>query len=289
MYSAISRGTEFLVFRGEVPLSEFERMRAPHQAGEFSFPVKYGYCSVGVVEGGNEAWLGKRVFCLYPHQDRYVVDCSAVTLVPDNVPSQRAVLAANMETAINGVWDARLCIGDRIAVVGAGVVGCLVAYLAARTIGCEVELVDIDGDKQATAAALGIGFALVPGAQQACDRVFHTSGAPAGLQTALELAGVEASVIEMSWFGTQQVPLGLGGGFHSQRLRILASQVGTLPEHQGRRWDYGRRLRLALRLLADPTLDVLLAPERRFEELPGVMTDVTAPGSATLCQRIVYE
>ena len=142
LHSGISRGTETLVFRGEVPASEFERMRAPFQAGDFPGPVKYGYSSVGIVEAGPAALLGRAVFCLFPHQTRYVVPADAVHVLPDGVPPARAVLAANLETAVNALWDAAPRVGDRIAVVGGGVVGLLVAWLAGRMPGCAVQVVD---------------------------------------------------------------------------------------------------------------------------------------------------
>src|SRR4029077_2485041 len=223
--SAISRDTESLVFRGEVPESEWRRMRCPFQEGEFPAPVKYGYSSVGVVEDGPAEALGRRVFCLYPHQDRFIVQKDAVIEIPAAVPDRRATLAANMETAVNGMWDAEPGLGDRIAVIGAGVVGCLVAALAARLPGAEVELIDIDPTREATAAALGCHFAMPDKASLEADLVVHASGSPAGLATALTIAGFEATVLEMSWYGTRTVPLTLGGAFHSRRLALRSSQV----------------------------------------------------------------
>ena len=153
-YSGISRGTECLVFAGEVPDSQVRAMRAPFQEGDFPGPVKYGYISVGVVEDGPPALQGRPVFCLHPHQTRYRVPGRAVTPLPPGLPEGRAILAANMETAINGLWDAAPRFGDRIVVVGAGVVGCLTAWLAARLPGAEVTLVDTDPGKAAIAQAL---------------------------------------------------------------------------------------------------------------------------------------
>ena len=288
LYSGISRGTEALVFRGEVPPGERARMRAPFQAGEFPWPVKYGYIGVGEVEAGPSPLLGRRVFCLHPHQDRYVVPASAVHALPDDVPSGRAVLAANLETAINGLWDAAPGIGDRVSVVGAGAVGCLVAWLAARLPGCDVELVDTDPGRADLAAALGARFATPDEARDERDLVVHASGDPAGLERALELAGFEATVLEMSWFGERRATLSLGGAFHSRRLSIRASQVGTLPAARRARWDYRRRLALALELLADPVLDRLITDEAPFATLPAVMRRLAdAPGD-TICQRISY-
>ncbi|MBK1722941.1 zinc-dependent alcohol dehydrogenase [Thiocystis violacea] len=287
-FGAISRGTESLVYRGEVPVSEHQRMRAPHQEGEFSFPVKYGYCSVGEVERGPDALLGKQVFCLYPHQSRYVVPARAVIALPDGIPPERAVLAANLETAVNGLWDGAPRVGDRIAVVGAGAVGCLVAWLAGRMPGCEVELVDIDPARQAIAQALGVGFALPDAARGDADLVIHASGHPEGLTTALALAGFESRVIEMSWFGAKPVTLSLGEGFHQRRLSLRSSQVGSIAPDQQPRWSTRRRLELALRLLADPRLDRLITDTSPFSDLPAVMARLADDPKGTICHRIDY-
>lgn len=289
LYSGISRGTESLVFQGRVPASEQARMRAPFQAGEFPAPVKYGYASVGAVEQGPAEFVGRHVFCLHPPQTRYVVPAGAVHPLPPGLPPARAVLAANVETAVNGAWDADLRAGDRVRVIGAGVVGCVVAWLAARTPGCDVELVDLQPARAGVAAALGLRFATPDAASGEADVVIHASGAPEGLALALRLAAFEATIVEMSWFGDRQVSLPLGEAFHSRRLRLRSSQVGQVATAQRARWDHARRLGLALRLLADaPELDVLLTGEDAFEALPAVMARLaTAPG-ATLCHRIRY-
>ncbi|NEV61840.1 zinc-dependent alcohol dehydrogenase [Thiorhodococcus minor] len=287
-YGAISRGTEALVFRGEVPASEHQRMRAPFQEGDFSFPVKYGYCSVGEVEEGPADLLGRSVFCLYPHQAQYVVPAEAVVPLPHEVPPERAILAANMETAVNGLWDATPRIGDRIAVIGAGTVGCLVAWLAGRIPGCEVELIDVDPGKAGVAEALGLGFALPEQARGEADLVIHTSGSPAGLVTALGLAGRESTVVEMSWYGARPATLPLGEAFHQRRLTLRSSQVGGLPPSQAPRWTLRRRLQTALPLLADPRLDVLITGSSAFTELPAVMARLVEAPQGTICHRIHY-
>jgi NADPH:quinone reductase-like Zn-dependent oxidoreductase len=289
LYSGISRGTEALVFRGEVPPSEYARMRAPFQSGDFPAPVKYGYASVGEVEEGPAALRGRRVFCLHPHQTRYVVPAAAVHRVPDSVPAARAVLAANLETALNGLWDADLRLGDRVAVVGAGALGCLVARLAARVPGCEVELVDTNPRRAGIARALGAAFAAPDAARREGDLVIHASGTPEGARLALELAGFEATVVELSWFGAHSVALPLGERFHAQRLTLKSSQVGSVATAQRARWTRARRLGLALALLDDPALDALVTGEDRFDDLPRVMARLAdAPGD-TLCHRIRYD
>jgi threonine dehydrogenase-like Zn-dependent dehydrogenase len=288
LYTGISRGTEALVFAGAVPPSEYRRMRAPFQAGEFPAPVKFGYSNVGVVEHGPDALLGRSVFCLYPHQTRYVVPAAAVHALPPDVPPARAILAANLETAINGLWDAAPRVGDSVAVVGAGTVGCLVAWLAARVPGTTVELIDIDARKARAAAALDVPFKLPGDATSDADLVVHTSGNAAGLATALGIAGFEAIVLEMSWYGTRCPDVPLGEAFHSRRLTLKSSQVGTVAGAQRARWSAERRLELALALLADPALDALVTGESRFDELPAVVAELTAGGGYTLCHRIDY-
>jgi len=288
LYSGISRGTESLVFAGRVPESEYQRMRAPFQAGDFPAPVKYGYTSVGVVEHGPPELVDKTVFVLHPHQTRYVVPSSWVHPIPPAVPPARAVLAANMETAINGLWDARPQVGDRVAVVGAGTVGCLVAWLAARIPGCTVQLVDINPQRAAVALALGVGFAAPAEAIGQADLVVHASGSGAGLQTALRLAGFETPIVEMSWFGDLSVSLPLGEAFHARRLTLKSSQVGHIAASQRARWTTQRRMRLALSLLDDPALDVLITGESDFEALPDVMAGLANPNGQTLCHRIRY-
>ncbi|REC95833.1 zinc-dependent alcohol dehydrogenase [Kushneria indalinina] len=286
-YSAISRGTETLVFHGRVPESEHARMRAPFQEGDFPGPVKYGYSSVGVVEVGPRELEGRYVFCLHPHQDRYVAPAAMLIPLPDGLPAERAVLAANMETALNGLWDAAPRIGDRIAVIGAGVVGTLMAWLCRNIPGTRVELIDIDDSRKTLARALDIAFSTPAQAQGECDLVIHASGSQGGLQQALTLAGQEATIIEMSWFGAQSVSLPLGEAFHSRRLTLRASQVGTVSPSRAARRTHGERMTQALSLLEDDRLDILIDAESAFEALPETMARVTTePG--TLCHRIRY-
>lgn len=288
LYSGISRGTEALVFNGQVPRSEWTRMRAPFQAGDFPAPVKYGYASVGRIERGPGALAGRTVFVLHPHQTRFIVPADAVHPLPEGVPPARAVLAANLETAINGLWDGRPHVGDRIAVIGAGTVGCLAAWLASRIVGCEVELVDVNPRRAEVARALGVRFVEPAAAAREADFVVHASGAPSGLALALELAGIETTIVELSWFGSQDVPLPLGGAFHARRLTIASSQVGRVAASQRPRWDTRRRMQLALTLLRDPALDALITGESAFDSLPEVMTTLARAPGDTLCHRIRY-
>ena len=288
LYSGISRGTEALVFRGEVPPSQYQAMRAPFQEGEFPGPVKYGYSSVGRVVEGPDGLAGQVVFCLYPHQDRYAVPPSAVARVPAGVPPGRAVLAANMETAVNVLWDARPVVGDRIVVVGGGVVGLLCAWLCRGIPGVALTLVDPNPARGPVAAALEIPFRTTPPERDDADLVIHASGHPDGLATALAAAGVEGVIVEASWYGDRSVPLPLGEAFHARRLTVRSSQVGRLAAARTPRWDHARRLALALTLLGDARLDALITGEDRFEDLPRVMARVSQAPGDTLCHRIRY-
>jgi hypothetical protein len=288
LFSGISRGTESLIFHGRVPAGEYSRMRAPFQAGDFPFPVKYGYAAVGQIEDGPADMAGRTVFSLHPHQTVYNLPREFVNVLPDGLPPTRAVMAANMETALNAVWDGGALPGSRIAVIGAGVVGCLVAYLAGRMPGTEVTLVDIAPARARIAEALSVAFATPDQAPVDCDLVFHASGSASGLGTALACAGDEATVIEMSWYGDGTVPVALGGAFHSRRLRLISSQVGKVANSQRSRWSHARRMSAALGLLRDPALDVLLEPACRFSDLPDRLPAILAPGSGILCQLVAY-
>ncbi|MFE5188909.1 zinc-binding alcohol dehydrogenase [Streptomyces sp. NPDC056628] len=287
LYSGVSRGTETLVFRGGVPESQHAAMRAPFQEGNFPAPVKYGYLNVGVVEQGPDALAGRTVFCLYPHQTRYVVPASAVTVVPDTVTAARAVLAGTVETAVNALWDAAPLVGDRIAVVGGGMVGCSVAALLARFPGVRLQLVDADPSRAEVAGSLGVAFASPEDALGDCDLVVHASASEQGLARSLELLRPEGTVLELSWYGDRQVAVPLGEAFHSRRLVIRSSQVGTVsPARAGR--SYADRLALALDLLADSALDALVTGESPFEELPEVLPKLASGRLPALCHRVRY-
>ena len=286
--TGVSRGTESLVFRGGVPRDQYAAMRAPFQDGDFPGPVKYGYLNVGVVEHGPPELVGRTVFCLYPHQTAYVVPSRAVVVVPDDVPPERAVLAGAVETAVNALWDAAPLLGDRVTVVGAGMIGCCVARLLARLPGVEVSLVDIDPTREKVASELGVGFALPADAVADRDLVVHTSATSAGLQRSLDLLAPEGEVVDLSWYGDAEVRLSLGGAFHSGRLAIRASQVGMVaPARRGRRAP-ADRLTLALELLRDPAFDAILTGSSRFEELPDVMRRLTTGTMPALCHGITY-
>ncbi|MBB5953601.1 threonine dehydrogenase-like Zn-dependent dehydrogenase [Saccharothrix tamanrassetensis] len=285
LWSGVSRGTETLVGQGGVPESQYQAMRAPFQRGDFPFPVKYGYLSVGVVEEGPPALLGRPVFCLYPHQTHYVVPEDAVTPVPDAVPPERAVLAGTVETAVNALWDAKPLVGDRIAVVGGGMVGCSVAAVLARFPGARVQLVDADPARSTVADALGVGFASPEDAADGLDLVVHASATDAGLETSLRLLRPEGTVVELSWYGSRRVGLPLGEFFHSRRLTVRSSQVGTVARPDR---SYAERMALALDLLSDPRFDALITGDSDFDDLPDVLPKLAGGEIPALCHRVGY-
>ncbi|WP_441511947.1 zinc-dependent alcohol dehydrogenase [Bosea sp. TAF32] len=289
LWSGLSRGTERLIFEGRVPPSEHECMRAPFQEGNFPFPVKYGYCAVGRVDAGPPDMLGRIVFCLHPHQDRFIAPRSSLIPVPDSVPPRRAILAANMETALNAHWDAGSAPADRIVVVGGGVLGLLVAWLAARLPGADVTLVDVEPGRAVPAAELGFGFAMPDAAPRDADLVFHTSATAAGLATAVAAAGTEARIVEMSWYGEGTVPATLGCAFHARRLQLVSSQVGMVAASHRARWDHARRAAAAMTLLADDRLDAVITEEIAFRDAPQRIPELLAPGAAGLTAAICYE
>ncbi|MGW0188033.1 zinc-dependent alcohol dehydrogenase [Streptomyces sp. NPDC003362] len=288
LWSGVSRGTETLVFRGGVPSSQYAAMRAPFQEGDFPAPVKYGYLGVGVVEEGPAELVGRTVFCLHPHQTRYVVPAAAVTPVPDGVPAERAVLAGTVETAVNALWDAPPLVGDRIAVVGGGMVGCSVAALLARFPGVRVQLVDSDPARAETAKALGVDFAAPADALGDRDLVVHASATEQGLARSLELVATEGTVLELSWYGDRKVSVPLGEDFHARRIVLRSSQVGTVSPARRATRTYGDRLALALELLADPALDALITGECAFEDLPDVLPRLADGRIPALCHRVRY-
>lgn len=288
LFSAVSRGTERLILSGAVAQSEWDRMRAPLQAGKFPFPVKYGYCATGLVEDGPAELTGRIVFVLHPHQDVFVAPAAMAVPVPDGIPPARATLAANMETALNAIWDAGCGPADRIVVVGGGVVGTLVAYLSAQMPGTDVTLVDVEPDRRGIAERLGFRFALPPETPGEADVVFHTCATAEGLSCAIRAAGFEGTIVELSWYGEGSIPVPLGGAFHSRRLKLVSSQVGQVAPSRRSRWTHRRRLEAALSLLHDQRLDTLITDEIDFADAPVRLPQVLAPGAPGLASVIRY-
>ncbi len=288
LHTGISRGSETLVHRGAVPPEIAEAMRAPFQIGDLPGPVVYGYLSVGVVEQGPAEWVGRRVFALVPHQDRYVVPVTALAPVPDAVPSPRAVLAGTVETALNAVWDAGPRWGDRVAVVGAGMVGACVAALLRDFPLQQLTLVDHDPERADLAAALGVSLVGPDELGDDLDLVVHCSATEDGLRAGLAALGVEGTLVEVSWYGAQDVRVPLGGAFHSRRLSIRGSQVGSVAPARRARRSTADRLRLALEELADPVYDTLLTGRCAFEDLPQTIVAMARGEITGLCHVVDY-
>jgi threonine dehydrogenase-like Zn-dependent dehydrogenase len=296
-YSAISRGTERLIWSGSVPEAEWQRMRAPFQTGDFPFPVKYGYSAAGVVVDGPADWIGARTFSLHPHQDLFSLPADRVTRLADTMPLARATLAANMETALNAIWDSAAGLGDKIVVVGAGIVGLLVTYLAARLPGTEVHVIDIAHERRAIVEAMGATFHCAddPSSEHktdnigdSADAVFHTSASAAGLNAAIAACGFEATLIEMSWYGDREIGALLGGAFHSKRLRLVSSQVGHVSAGRRARWSHKRRLDTAATLLDDTILDQLVGETIAFADVPGRIGGIFDDADGGLSPIIAY-
>lgn len=287
LFSGISRGTEALVFHGLVPKSEYDRMRAPYQDGDMPFPVKYGYAVVGIVEEGPVEVVGRAVFALHPHQDKFHIKSADARPLPKGLPVERAVLAANMETALNIVWDAGILPGDRVAVYGAGVVGLLTAYIASRIAATEVVVCDTSPARRPVAEALGVVFCPPADVPEDCDVLINASASPAALESALDHAGFEARIVEASWYGEKRAEIPLGRAFHARRLSIISSQVGAIAANRRARWDYTRRMGKALELLCDDRLDALISGETPFHSIADVYPDILASPD-TLCHRIRY-
>lgn len=281
-FSAVSPGTERLVREGQVPAELVDDMRCPYLEGSFAFPIKYGYSLVGQVTQGPSELENRFVHVLHPHQDHCNVRVEDALLIPFEVPPARATLASNLETAVNAIWDSDVTIGERALVVGFGIVGSLVARLLDSIAGVEVMVIDVDPSKLALADKLGFAASLPGEATSRWDLAFHASGAPAGLQTALDRLAFEGRVVELSWYGEKLSSLRLGGRFHRDRLRIISSQVSSIGARQRSRWTLRRRRQLALSLLADPAFDLHLTRQTTFEDLPTTLTTAGREGLATL-------
>jgi threonine dehydrogenase-like Zn-dependent dehydrogenase len=288
LYSGISKGTELVVHHASVPECVAGAMAAPHQAGDFPYPVKFGYLTVGVVEAGPDGWAGRTVFCLYPHQDRFIVPVGALTVVPDGVPARRAVLTGTVETAVNGLWEAGPRLGDRVAVIGAGLVGGMVAKLLAGFPLARLQLIDVDPAKRAFADALGVDFSHPDDALGDCDIVIHCSASESGLRRSLQLVGDDGDIIEMSWYADRKITLPLGEDFHARRLSLRASQVGMVARARRHRRTNAERLALAVSLLQDPGFDAFLTGSSAFADLPDVVRRLADGTLDALCHVIEY-
>lgn len=290
--TAVSRGTETLVHTGAVPEAVAHLMGAPRQLGEFPYPVSYGYLGVGVVDEGPQQWLGTRVFGLLPHHTHHLVGPDDLQPIPEGVPDHRALLAGAAETGLNILWQEPPRFGDRVAIIGAGMIGASTALLASRLPLERLEIVETDPRRRRLLEGLGLSAVAPEHAAADCDIVVHTSGTEAGLARALELTGDDGTIVEASWFGTRSPSVPLGADFHARRLSIVASQVGQVALGRRARRTRAQRLRTALLALRDDRFDALLTGTSPWRELPAVMDEITGDGAsaaATLCHVLTYE
>jgi 2-desacetyl-2-hydroxyethyl bacteriochlorophyllide A dehydrogenase len=287
-YSAISPGTERLVFLGDVPNDLFSQMKTAYMGGDFAFPLKYGYSLVGRIIDGSFERIGQTVHILHPHQNRCVVREEDAFPVPDDIPSKRATLASNMETAVNAVWDSGLTIGERALVVGFGIVGSLVARLLSFFPGVEVTITDNNPLKLSLAEKMEFDVQSPDNKSNAFDVAFHASGDPNGLQSAIDSVGFEGRVVELSWYGKKEVSLNLGGSFHSMRKKILSSQVSSIPPQFRSKWDFNKRKSLVFEFLARDVFDTHITHSYPFDDLVRVFDDLKTPPTEGLSYLVVY-
>ncbi|HZN37407.1 MAG TPA: zinc-binding alcohol dehydrogenase [Planctomycetota bacterium] len=287
-FSGISPGTERLVGLGQVPSGSASAMACRGMRGSFALPILYGYSLVGVVRGG--ALDGQRAFVMHPHQQRVIVPRATLVMLPADVPSPRGTLLPNLETALNATWDAELRAGERIAVIGGGAVGLLVAFVLSSTHRGEVVLVEAEAARRQFAARLPWVRAAVAPEELAPGTfavAFHATGTSHGLQLAIDALSFEGRVIELSWYGTKTVELRLGGTFHSERKRIVASQVGTVAASH-REAGFGARTAAVLQLLRDARLDALLQTPIAFARLPEFFARLYRGEQSDPCPLVVY-
>lgn len=287
LYSLVSTGTERLVATGKIPTGLYNSMQVPYMEGDFSLPVKYGYSLVGEVVKG--PLLGKTVHLLHPHQDYCKVAAADVFPIPDEVPAVRATLASNLETAVNAVWDSGVSVGDRVAVVGFGIIGSLVARLLAQLPAVSLTILEKDPDRIKMAKSMGFEVSPNENLSTPLDIAFHCSSTAAGLQTCIDTVGLEGKVIELSWYGDKSVELNLGGTFHPQRKVIISSQVSQIPASHQHRWDFRRRKEAVFELLKNPDFDLHTPKTTPFTNLPEVFSEIRKGSSKQLVWIVDYQ
>ena len=285
-YSGISYGTEKIVHDSQVPANQYEFMRAPHQVGEFNKEVKYGYLSVGKVVVGPKSMMNKMVYTMFPHQSMYILKSSLATLIPSHIPYKRALLTANMETAINAMWDSQPSIGDNTYVIGAGIVGILMAYVLSSTFGIKVTVIDNNASKKKLCKFFNIDFENNINCIKDPDIIFECSGNASVLSDLINNSTLETKICILSWYGKQQSKIKMGENCFSRRLEIIFSQVGNITPIQSKKWDNLSRRALALKLLDNKKLDSLIdKQEIKLKELPNFFKKGNTNG---LCKVVKY-
>ncbi len=269
LYSLVSTGTERLVAQGKVPGNLQEAMKVPYMEGSFGFPLTYGYSLVGEIIEGPEHLISKNVHIMHPHQSMLYADEAHVALIPEDIPSKRAVLISNLETAINAVWDSEVTLGENVFVAGFGTIGSLLCQVLRKFPAIDLHVLEPNQARCEKARSWGFNAVqAITLPEPPFDVAFNTSCHENGLQVCIDSVGYEGKVVELSWYGTQSVNINLGKSFHHFRKQIISSQVSQIPGHKLSRWDYRRRKALAFDLLKDPFFDELLTDEISFEDAP---------------------
>jgi threonine dehydrogenase-like Zn-dependent dehydrogenase len=268
-FSLVSIGTERTVALGMVPPEIREQMKVPYMEGSFSFPCKYGYSLVGKIIRGPAGLKNRFVHLMHPHQDMAWVHPSSVFPLPDGIPPRRAVLAGNMETAVNALWDSEISVGDSVLIAGFGIVGALIALLASCIPGVAIVVLETNEKRRSLAAKLGFDlFENFRTGNTPFDAALNTTGDENALQICIDNTGFESQVTEVSFYGTKAVSVRMGGNFHISRKRIAVSQVSNLPLKKLARWDHLRRKQLVYNLLKDNRFDCLVENAVPFHDAP---------------------
>lgn len=288
IYSGISYGTEKIVYSGNVPKSQRSLMRCPYQEGEFGSNVKYGYMNVGKVMNGPSKLVNRYVYTLYPHQTQYVLPLEELTFIPKLIPIKRCLLTANMETAINAMWDTLPTCGDKILIIGAGIVGFLMAYILMTIIGIEILLIDTDKEKSKIAKIFGIKFSCSIPKSYNANIIYECSGNPSVIDILSSHVNDETVICIMSWYGNSVSNINFGNEFFSKRTKILFSQVAKVSHNRDKYWNNKKRKDLAISLLNDDKLDNLIEKDMiSFHDLPEFFSN-TARHNKFFCKVIDY-
>ena len=253
--SAISAGTEMLVYRGQLPSELALDVSIAQMQKNPEYPLQYGYASVGIVEaigqGVEKSWLGKRVFSFAPHASHFNSESDALIELPDGIAAEDAVFLANMETAVNLVQDGRPMIGERVAVLGQGIVGLLLTAVLARFPLAELLAIEGIAERRELAKSLGASNACSPLRLDSAwaDLIYEVSGVPEALNSAIDLAVFDSRIIIGSWYGKKSTAIDLGGKAHRNRISICTSQVSSLAPELSGRWNKERRFDVAWQML----------------------------------------
>jgi threonine dehydrogenase-like Zn-dependent dehydrogenase len=269
LYSLVSMGTERIVASALMPSAVWNQMAVPYMEGTFSLPCKYGYSLTGKVLKGPAEYKGKTVHLMHPHQDRLWVNATSVFIVPDDIPATRAVLASQVETAVTAIWDSRISLGDSVLIAGFGLVGAMIALLTSPIPGVKIAVLEKNEFRKELARELCFD---VIDKQDENGKIFdvaiHTAGDEKALQFCIDHIGHESQVTEVSFYGKKSITLMLGETFHTQRKRIVVSQVAHIPSHKLNRWDLHRRKKLVFDMLKDKRFDMLVENRIPFEQAP---------------------